>query len=81
VTYSPRLDCDTMDQQPWPLPEINSLWEWDIGNTMGREVIKVVGTSFAPLTVRIDGYSGTREVTLDEFNQKAVPMHLGRHKK
>jgi len=68
----------TVNQQPWPLPEIGSIWEWDVGNAMGREVVKVTGVTFAPLTVRIDSYSGVREVTLEEFSQKALPAPLGK---
>jgi hypothetical protein len=81
VTCSPRLYCDTMNPQPWPLPEVNSLWEWDVGNAMSREIVRVIGVTFAPPTVLIGGSSDAQEVTLEEFNQKAVPMHLGRHKR
>ena len=66
--------------QPWPLPEIGSFWDWGLGNPMHREVVEVTYASFSPEIVRIKGSSGEREVSLLEFNQNAVPAPLGRHR-
>lgn len=74
---------DTMTEQPqptWPLPPIGSFWEWNLGMPMGREIIEVLNVQFSPLTVRIKGSSGEREVSLDEFSHNAVPAPLRGHK-
>lgn len=70
---------DAMTNQAWPLPTVGSFWEWNLGVPMSREVVEVTGAQFAPPTVRIKGASGEREVSLDEFNQNAIPAPLKGH--
>lgn len=68
----------------YAMPAINSVWEWQPGNPMAREVVKVIETHGAEQgsigSVWIEGPSGDRIVSLADFAAEAVPATLRRHR-
>jgi hypothetical protein len=68
----------------YAMPTIDSVWEWQPGNPMAREVIRVKETRGADQgsagSIWIEGPSGDRIVSLADFAAGAVPATLGRHR-
>lgn len=64
-----------------PLPDVGSIWEWDLGDPQGREVVTVLETTTAPAAVLISRPSGSRWVPLTDFQvYAAAPPLKGKHK-
>jgi hypothetical protein len=68
----------------YAVPATDSMWEWQSGNPMAREVVKVVETRGAEQgsigSVWIEGPSGDRIVSLTDFATQAMPATLRRHR-
>lgn len=68
----------------YAMPAVGSIWEWDLGNPWGREVITVRETRGAEDgpegSVWLTGPSGDRWVALPDFVRDAVPAPLGRYR-
>lgn len=66
----------------YAIPTVGSIWEWDLGNPWGREVVTVRETRGAEGgstgSVWLTGPSGDRVVSLPDFARDAVPAPLGR---
>lgn len=68
----------------YAMPAIGSIWEWDLGNPWGCEVVTVQETrgpeDGAAGSVGLRGPSGDRWVSLPDFAENAVPSPLGKRR-
>ena len=68
----------------YAMPAVGSIWEWQPGNPMAREVVTVKETRGAedgdPGSVWLAGPSGYRVVSLPDFATGAVPAVLRHHR-
>jgi hypothetical protein len=64
----------------YAMPTIDSMWEWQPGNPMAREVVKITEVDPVHNLVWLDGSSGNRVVNLADFAAQAVPATLRRHR-
>lgn len=82
VTW-PKISRMT-EPSSYAMPEIGSMWEWQPGNPMAREVIRVKETRGADQgstgSIWVEGPSGDRIVSLADFAAGAVPATLRRHR-
>lgn len=66
------------------MPAVGSVWEWDLGNPLGRAVVTVRETrgveNGSAGAVRITGPSCDRWVSLPDFAGTAVPSPLGQRR-
>lgn len=71
-----------MTQPKYRMPDTESVWEWNTGEPMNREVVIVTGTVWTGAgddgSVRISGPAGVRWVSLTEFGATAVAPRLRR---
>jgi hypothetical protein len=64
----------------YAIPTIDSIWEWQPGNPMAREIVRVVEVDPVHNLVWLEGSSGDRVVNLADFAAGAVPATLKRHR-
>jgi hypothetical protein len=68
----------------YAMPAVGSIWEWNLGDPWGREVVTVKQTNGAEDgsagSVWLVGPSGDRWVSLPDFAENAVPAPLGRRR-
>lgn len=66
------------DPTSYAMPAVGSIWEWQPGNPMAREVVTV--TAADAVSVHFSGPSGDRAVNLADFAAEAIAAPL-RHRK
>jgi hypothetical protein len=75
---------DVSEPTSYAMPAVGSIWEWDLGNPWGREVVTVQETrgpeNGTAGSVWLAGSSGDRWVSLPDFAENAVPSPLGKRR-
>jgi hypothetical protein len=64
----------------YAMPTIDSVWEWQPGNPMAREVVTVKDVDSSTGLIWLEGSSGDRAVSPADFATSAAPATL-RHRR
>jgi hypothetical protein len=62
------------------VPLVGSVWEWQPGNPMAREVVTIKDVDSSTGLIWLEGPSGDRAVSPVIFAAEAVPATLKRHR-
>jgi hypothetical protein len=64
----------------YAMPAAGSIWEWQSGNPMAREVVIIKDVDTSTGLIWLEGSSGDRIVSPADFAASAVPATLRHHR-